>query len=244
MFWDDRTCTLSYLSLSMEFVSIYSLLTLGFSLGLLHALDADHIMAVSSLASANNGGDRRRLVRRMLGYCCRWAFGHGAIILSLGLLFILTRIELPASAALLAEKLVSVVLITLGGWIFWQVCRNRLTLRAHHHGDVTHMHLSGPGRQHHHRPILIGATHGLAGSAPVLALIPVAGSAPVGAGMLAGVMYIVLFCLGVLVSMLVFGLFFGQLQNWIAGFGQKLFHASRLLIASASIGVGAYWLLH
>ena len=230
----------------MEFVSIYSLLTLGFSLGLVHALDADHIMAVSSLASANNGDDRRRLVRRMLGYCCRWAFGHGAIILSLGLLFILTRIQLPASAALLAEKLVGVILIALGAWIFWQVCHNRLTLRAHRHGGVTHMHLSlsTPGGQHHHRPILIGAVHGLAGSAPVLALIPVAGSAPVGTGMLAGVMYIFLFCLGVLVSMLVFGLFFGRLQNWIAGFGQKLFHTSRLLIASASIGVGAYWLLH
>ena len=229
----------------MEHATIYSLLTLGFSLGLVHALDADHIMAVSSLTCADNGDNRRRPDRRALGYCLRWAIGHGAIILSLGLLFILTRMQLPAPAALFAEKLISLALIALGCWIIYTVCRNRLTLRVHRHGDVTHMHLSGPdGRHTNHRPILIGATHGLAGSAPALALIPVAGLSPVGTSMLAGVMYIVLFCLGVLVSMLVFGFFLGQLQNWIAGFGQRLFHASRLLIASASIGVGAYWLLH
>ncbi len=232
----------------MEFISIYSLLTLGFSLGLVHALDADHIMAVSSLSCADDGDDgdtRHRSGRKALGYCFRWAIGHGAIVLSLGLLFILTRMQLPAAAALFAEKLIGLTLIALGGWIIYTVCRNRLTLRIHRHGNVTHMHLSGPdGRHTNHRPILIGATHGLAGSAPALALIPVAGAAPTGTGILAGFLYIALFCLGVLVSMLIFGFFLGQLQNWIANLGQRLFHASRLLIASASIGVGTYWLLH
>ncbi len=232
----------------MEYASIYSLLTLGFSLGLVHALDADHIMAVSSLSCADDGDDgdtRHRSGRKALGYCFRWAIGHGAIVLALGLLFILTQTQLPASVALLAEKLVGLILIALGCWIIYIVWRNRLTLLVHRHGDITHVHLSVPGSQHtDHRPLLIGATHGLAGSAPVLALIPIAGAAPTATGILTGVLYIALFCLGVLVAMLVFGLFLGQLQNRIARFGQRLFHASRLLIASASIGVGTYWLLH
>ncbi len=229
----------------MEHASIYSLLTLGFGLGLVHALDADHIMAVSSLACVDDGDDRRRAGRRALGYCLRWAAGHGAIVLSLGLWFILTRMQLPATVTLLAEKLIGLILIALGCWIIHTVCRNRLTLRVHRHGDVTHMHLSGPdGRHGNHRPVLIGATHGLAGSAPALALIPVTGAAPAANGLLAGVLYIALFCLGVLVAMLVFGLFLDRLQKRIARLGQKLLHASRLLIASASIGVGAYWLFH
>ncbi len=230
----------------MEYTSIYSLLTLGFGLGMVHALDADHIMAVSSLTCADDGDDRRRPGgRRALGYCLRWAIGHGAIVLSLGLLFILTRLQLPATATLFAEKLIGLALVALGGWIICTVFRNRLTLRIHRHGDVTHMHLSGPGGRHtNHRPILFGATHGLAGSAPALALIPVAAAAPSGTGILAGVLYIALFCLGVLVSMLVFGLFLGQLHSFLASLGQRLFQASRLLIASASIGVGTWWLLH
>ncbi len=235
----------------MEYASIYSLLTLGFGLGLVHALDADHIMAVSALTCTDDRDDRQRPRRRICldrgasGYCLRWAIGHGSIVLALGLLFILTRVQLPATVALLAEKLIGLVLIALGAWIIHTVWRNRLTLRLHRHGDITHIHWAGAdGRHTHHRPILIGATHGLAGSAPALALIPATAAAPSATGILAGALYIALFCLGVLVSMLVFGLFLGQLQNRVASFGQRLFHTSRLLIASASIGVGAYWLLH
>jgi len=232
----------------MEYASIYSLLTLGFGLGLVHALDADHIMAVSSLTCADDrddGDTRHRSGRKALGYCFRWAIGHGAIVLALGLLFILTQTQLPAMVVALAEKLVGLILIALGCWIIYTVWRNRLTLLVHRHGDITHVHLSVPGSQHtDHRPLLIGPTHGLAGSAPALALIPVVGTDPTATGILTGVLYIALFCLGVLIAMLVFGFFLGQLQNRIARFGQRLFHASRLLIASASIGIGSWWLLY
>ena len=229
----------------MEYTTLYSILSLGFGLGLLHALDADHIMAVSSLAVTNSKAKKSWSGRNMLWFCTRWAVGHGAILLSLALLFIFAKIELPNIVPYLAEKLIGCLLVGIGLWIVWNVYRNRIALEVHTHKDdsdneVVHMHLTTPGKnQHNHQPILIGMTHGLAGSAPVLAIIPA--TSQVNAFL--GVAYVLVFCLGVIVSMMLFGLFFGRFQNWVAGASQKLFQISRLIIASVSIGFGTYWLI-
>jgi nickel/cobalt exporter len=222
----------------LETSTLYSILTLAFGLGLLHALDADHIMAVSSLSMSSRNSCPWKATRT-LGFCFRWALGHGAVLVSLAFLFLLLKLELPSIVPLFAEKIIGLLLFGIGCWIFYSLWTRRLSLELHAHDDVTHVHLTERGRKHHtHQPILIGITHGLAGSAPVLALIPATnqGSAIVG------VLYVMLFCLGVLISMLAFGLFFSKLQDWIAGFGQRLFQASRMLIASLAICIGGYWL--
>ena len=229
----------------MEYTTLYSILSLGFGLGLLHALDADHIMAVSSLASTNGKDKKNWSGRSMLWFCTRWAVGHGAILLSLAILFIFAKIELPAIVPYLAEKLIGCLLIGIGFWIGWNIFRNSIALEVHTHIDdsdnqVVHMHLTSPGKkQHTHQPVLIGMTHGLAGSAPVLAIIPATSQA----NAFLGIAYVLLFCLGVIVSMMLFGLFFGHFQNWVACASQKLFQISRLIIASVSIGFGTYWLI-
>jgi hypothetical protein len=46
----------------------------------------------------------------------------------------------------------------------------------------------------------------------------------------------------VLTAMLVFGVFLGKLQNWIAGWGQNVFQISRIVVAFGSISFGGYWL--
>jgi hypothetical protein len=56
----------------MKFNLVFSILTLGFGLGLLHALDADHIKAISSMASGDNSGQKIWSVKRMVGFCARW----------------------------------------------------------------------------------------------------------------------------------------------------------------------------
>jgi hypothetical protein len=109
---------------------VFSILTLGFGLGLLHALDADHIMAISSLASSDkNDQDSKHQktgsIGRMAGFCARWAIGHAAVLLGLAALFIFAKFELPSIVPLLAEKLIGILLIGLGCWILW-------TLRQHH----------------------------------------------------------------------------------------------------------------
>lgn len=223
----------------MEINLLTSVLTLGFGLGLLHALDADHIMAVSSLAIANTGDRNRWSVLRTAGFCMRWALGHGSILLALAALFIFARIELPHFVPQLAEKLIGLLLICLGGWIIRSLWQQRLTLKTHTHDAITHAHLMPLHKNHqNHAPVLVGITHGLAGSAPILAIIPALETDHAWIGLA----YVALFSLGVLTAMLVFGVFLGKLQTWIAGWGQSLFQISRIVVAFGSIAFGGYWL--
>lgn len=232
--------------------SALALLSLGFGLGLLHALDADHIMAVSSLAYSKDGTDKglaQRNRMQTIRFCIQWAIGHGGILLLLGSLVLFAGVAIPENISLLAEKAVGIILMSLGLWIFWQFYKNRLQLRVHSHEGLTHVHLSHANSdigsekitkqsRHDHRPVLVGITHGLAGSAPVLAIVPLAQS---GQGWF-GLMYVAMFSLGVVLTMLVFGLFFSKFQNALENYSRRLFDASRLFLASLSIGFGGYWL--
>jgi nickel/cobalt exporter len=221
----------------LEVTSVISLLTLGFGLGLIHALDADHIMAVSSL-SMTSGGTPWDL-KRILGFCLLWALGHGAVLLSLTLLFVVLGFNLPSIIPYVAEKIIGVLLIVIGSWIIFSLFTQKITLRLHSHNSLTHFHITQTGnRQHNHQPVLIGITHGVAGSAPVLALVP----AVTQDSLKLSVFYVLLFSLGVLLSMLAFGFFMGHLQKWIAGFGQRLFQVSQAMVAALAIGIGGYWL--
>lgn len=224
--------------------STLALLSLGFGLGLLHALDADHIMAVSTLAYGK-AVEAQRSRGQTLRFCIQWAIGHGGILLLLGCVVLFTGIAIPEQVSLFAEKAVGIILISLGGWIFWQFYKNRLQLRVHSHEGVTHVHLAQAAldttatkSRHDHRPVLVGITHGLAGSAPVLAIIPLTQT---GQGWF-GLVYVAMFSLGVVFTMLVFGLFFNKFQNTLENYSRRLFDVSRLSLASLSIGFGGYWL--
>ena len=215
------------------------MLTLGFGLGLLHALDADHIMAISSLATASRGNQKPWTLSAMILFCSRWALGHGGILLALTTLFIFAKIELPGYVPQLAEKLIGLMLLFIGGWIIHNLLRQRLTLKTHSHDTITHAHLVSAGKKHqNHAPVLVGITHGLAGSAPILAIIPALEQANAWLGFV----YVGLFSFGVLTTMLVFGVFLGKLQGWVAGRGQAMFRLSRILVAFGSIAFGSYWL--
>jgi nickel/cobalt exporter len=224
---------------AMEVNLVISILSLGFGLGLFHALDADHIMAVSSLASSDEQIRYRRSVKQMMGFCARWAIGHASVLIALAGLFIFAQIELPPEVGQLAERLIGLLLIFLGGWILWNLSQQKLSLKTHKHDDITHIHLTQPGKKHqNHQPVLVGITHGLAGSAPVLALIPALESNSAWLGFF----YVIVFSLGVLTTMLVFGLFLGQLQTWLVGWGQRMLQSFRLLMAFGAIAFGGFWL--
>jgi nickel/cobalt exporter len=223
----------------MEFNFLTSILALGFGLGLLHALDADHIMAISSMAATNSADRKPWSVSVTLKFCMRWAIGHSSILLALTALFIFARFELPEFVPQLAEKFIGLLLIVLGAWIIIQLRQSGLRLETHTHEQITHAHLVPTGKIHqNHAPVLVGVTHGLAGSAPILAVIPALDSDNAWLGM----GYVALFSLGVLTAMLVFGVFLVRLQTWITGWGQGLFLFSRMAVAFTSIAFGGYWL--
>ena len=222
--------------------SVIAMLSLGFGLGLLHALDADHVMAVSSLANRqNNTGKTNKRHLQTLAFCARWALGHGGILCLLAAALLFFDLQLPAWAHVAAEKLVGVILIAIAAWIFWQFYRYKIQLQVHDHEGHTHIHLVKEHNTTHtdHSPTLIGITHGLAGSAPVLALLPTlnAGSS------VTGIAYALLFSLGVLCTMALFGLAYGHIQTWLAHRSEKLFDATRLVVASLAAALGVFWLM-
>lgn len=213
----------------------WGLLTVGFGLGLLHAFDADHIMAVSVMAS------RQPKLRQNLAYASRWSLGHGGILLLLGALATVAGIQLPDSVLTFFEALVGFLLIGLGGWLLLSVKQQRLKLAAHSHGGVWHVHLQSD--QPHtdnsaHTPVMVGLVHGLAGSAPVLALLPAIQQGET----LVAMAYLTLFGLGMLVSMTLFGYGLTHLQHRLLRWNQRLFQLSRQVLGCVAVAFGGYWL--
>jgi hypothetical protein len=151
-------------------------------LGLRHASDPDHLVAVTSLVAAE-GGDSRSAAR--LG--AFWGLGHAATLVAIGLPLIALKSELPIWLEAGAEKAVGLVIVLLAGRVSWKWLRGDYRLGPHAHGPASdvdpgapHRHLRlGEQPDHRHRRVRtpgqalgIGLLHGVAGSgAVVLALI-------------------------------------------------------------------------
>ena len=150
-------------------------LLFGFLLGMEHALDADHVVAVSTLVS-HSGNLYRSLLTGVF-----WGIGHTLTLLFAGLLVLLFKVNIPERAALSMEFLVGVVLVILGGQIFLAYRRKKVHAHVHSHGGEGHVHFHshalGDDHDHDHHPphlgkaSLVGMIHGLAGSAALMLLV-------------------------------------------------------------------------
>lgn len=209
-----------------------TLLAGGLALGMLHALDPDHLLAVANLDHARGGRRARFQV------CGRWALGHGAALLAIGALALLAGTALPAELGLWAERLVGLVLILLGAGTLWTLIAGEAPLRLHAHGDAgTHFHLAGLPAHHGRRALLVGALHGTAGSAALLALAPLA----LAANPWQGLGYLLAFGAGVAAAMLVAGSLLGAGLARLRG-RAALFSGVRVLLALAAMALGLYLL--
>ena len=187
-------------------------LTLGFLLGLKHATDADHVVAVSTIVS------EYRNALRGIWVGGSWGLGHTTPLVVLGAVILLFRsaaLDRYADVAPVFEFGVGVMLLYLGGQVLWNLKRGHLHVHDHtnHDGPHVHIHASHPsasspevesthGFWHVGRPFFrvksysIGVVHGLAGSAAVmLILLPHISSFWVGIG------YLLLFGVGTMLSM-------------------------------------------
>jgi len=236
-------------------VSPLAMMMAGFTFGIVHALDADHVMAVSVLSARKPG------FLKTLKFCVSWALGHGGMLLVIGALFFGLGYQLPEGLQLMAEAGVGVLLIVIGVFCFWRIHKQNLHLKSHCHGDLVHTHwhkeshkvshtesnqdqLDKNPAQTSHAPMMVGMLHGLAGSAPALALVPLFSQ-----GQQSGVeqlfyvaAYLLVFSLGVLISMSLFGLGLGFAQKKLASFNTRLFQWSRYLVATCSVLIGGFWL--
>jgi cytochrome c biogenesis protein CcdA len=149
-------------------MSLLSILVLGLFLGVRHATDADHVVAVTTLVA------RRQSTRAALLLGALWGVGHGVTILLVGGAIILLGIVVPPRLGLALELSVAVMLITLGALNLRAASREaRARSAAHAHGagdgdDVTNPH---PHPTRKFRSFAIGVVHGLAGSAAVALLV-------------------------------------------------------------------------
>lgn len=185
-------------------------LALGFMLGLQHALDSDHLVAVSTMVT------RERSLWRALAAGLSWGIGHTVTLLLVGLIVLELQTQIPAPVELSLECLVGVVLVALGLATLYDGRRKKVHIHDHvHRGEVHthfHTHVTNPTHRHPHtfrlgvRPLLVGMVHGLAGSAALMLLV-VATLPSVSLGM----MYIGLFGCGSILGMgavsLLLGLF-------------------------------------
>ena len=151
-------------------------LGIAFLLGLRHASDPDHLVAVTSLVAAD-GGDAKGAAR--LG--AWWGAGHAAALLALGIPLIAFKSELPVWLESGAEKAIGVVIIVLAVRVVVKWARGDFRIGRHSHPPSTrHSHLRRPDASggHGHRPVRtpqqaasIGLLHGLAGTGAVVVLL-------------------------------------------------------------------------
>ena len=206
-------------------VTLLSIVALGFFLGMRHATDPDHVIAVTTIVS------RQRSVRQAALIGALWGLGHTITILAVGSAIILFGLVIPPRVGLTMELSVGLMLILLGilnlsGIMRW-VTETLTPMQPgnhshpHGHGDYFHSHPHGhlPERHGHPvdatpiswmdrtfgrlglyqfvRPLAVGIVHGLAGSAAVALLVLTTIRIPSWA-----VLYLLVFGIGTVAGMM------------------------------------------
>ena len=184
---------------------MFGILGLGFLLGMQHALEADHVAAVSSIAA------RRTHVGDIVKHGLTWGLGHTLTLFAFAGAAILLGRAIPEHFARPLETAVGVMLVGLGAHVLWRLSRDRVHFHKHGHGDGTiHIHAHSHAGEtvaharaaHTHlhgfrwRTLLVGLMHGMAGSAALLVLAVSQASSPAVA-----LGYIALFGIGSMVGM-------------------------------------------
>lgn len=189
--------------------------------GFAHALEADHMAAVTTFVS------RRPSPRQALGFGLRWGVGHSLAVLLVGGVLILLDVNFPDGLSRGLEFGVGVMLLALGLWLLWGALHGRV----HEH---LHDHPHGQGRA----TGWVGVAHGLAGTAPLIAILPVVliGSPALATG------YLLLFGAGTVVAMGLYALAIGLVFHHAGHRSPALAGGLRFATALGSAAIGVVWM--
>lgn len=221
---------------------IWATLTLGFVLGLRHALDPDHVAAVSTFVTEEKSLLRSSLVG------VYWGMGHTAALLVFGFAIVTFRLVVNPRLSQFMEFAVGCMLILLGIRVLLQVRKTEaLHVHTHSHDGTTHSHLhfhlgvGGHEHQHHtfrfgKRPFVVGVVHGLAGTAAVL--LVVVGAIP---SVLLVFGTILIFGVGTIGGMMAMSVLMSVPIALAAGRWALMERAIRVLAGSFSLGFGMFW---
>ena len=210
---------------------------LGSLLGMRHALEPDHLTAVSTLVT----GERSSVRAAMLG--ATWGLGHTLSLVAVGAVLVVLRAEMPARVADLFELFVAIMLVGLGiRAIVVAVRQGRVgPAHTHQHGPLVHNHAGA--RPHVHlghwtlarRPLLVGAVHGLAGSGALTALVLATLTSTAQR-----LTYMALFGFGSTVGMAILSGLLGWPLAKI-GANRAMTRALSIAVGCVSIGLGLFW---
>jgi high-affinity nickel permease len=216
---------------------LLAILSLGFFLGMRHATDPDHVIAVTTIIT------RQRSIPGAAAIGAVWGLGHTLTILAVGSGIILGGWVIPPRLGLSMEWTVGLMLVLLGLLNLRGIIptSHNVHAHAHEHGDYVHTHIHGhhpEAHSHAHdatplgwldrhfgalgayryvRPLVVGIVHGLAGSAAVALLVLTTIHDP---GL--AVFYLLIFGLGTIVGMMLMTMVISLPFGWISPRGLRV----------------------
>ena len=209
-------------------ITLFSVLAIGFLLGIKHAIEPDHVIAVSTIASKS-----RKLWDASLAGVF-WGIGHTVTLFTIGIILILMKDDISHKWSMSLEFLVGIMLVYLGITSFLSSRKNK----QHAHLQEEHSENDQLNKRElsYFKSLFIGFVHGLAGSAAMVLLTMSAVDS-----VWQGSLYILIFGVGTTIGMLVFTTILGI--PFVLS--KKCFTLSRSLImftATISVLFGIYYM--
>lgn len=232
-------------------------LWLGFLLGLKHATEADHLVAVTTIVS------EQRSVWRSMIVGVLWGAGHTAALFAAGLVVVVLYVTIPERIASLLELAVAAMITILGARILYLLLRDRRSVHVHTHThdgrshshlhfhderdahSVGESHKGRGGQQAHHndlrglRPVFVGVVHGLAGSAALTLLVLT--EVMRGGSRALGLAYLLIFGIGSIGGMLIMSALISLPFVFTANYFTRINNPLRLIAGLASVTFGLYY---
>lgn len=232
-------------------VGLVSIIALGFFLGMRHATDPDHVIAVTTIVT------RQRNIVRSAWIGAFWGLGHTLTILLVGTAIILFNLVIPPRLGLSMELSVAFMLIILGLMNIVSFFRSVAEMTTLDSADVLahpHTHTLGGAVRHHvhgsvdkslahadrflkklrlyqyFRPLIVGIVHGLAGSAAVALLVLTTIRDPRWA-----VAYLLVFGVGTIAGMMLITMSLASTLHWV---GRNRRFSRQLALASGLLSLG------
>jgi ABC-type nickel/cobalt efflux system permease component RcnA len=232
----------------MEIEATITVIFLGFLLGLKHATDADHVVAVTTIVNEYKNAFQGVWIG------ASWGLGHTTPLLIIGIVILIFKnivLDFYEDVAHYFEFGVGVMLVLLGIQVYWNLRKGRLHVHQHSHDGDQHMHIHAthdskdssdvdkshsmfnPGKPFFRmKSFVIGFIHGIAGSAAVmLVLLPTIES------FFVGLIYLLLFGVGTVVSMALITIVL-SLPFAISGNHQKLNNVITGIAGTSSVIFG------
>ena len=220
-------------------LSVILILLTGLALGLVHSLDPDHIVAVSTLLC------NTRSLRKSITSATFWGIGHSTVLFVSGFLILILRVAIPENVVNIFEGAAGAMLILLGCYVIGPLILDRakashpLSQTEETHFPNHNISRSEKDHTHIHKSTLTGLLQGLGGSAALM-LVTLTTVSSVELGLV----FILIFGIGVILGMVGISCLVGSIMTYTASHLEKVNKIIKAVTGSVSIIFGATIVLY